>query len=48
MQLEHKQRSQQLLEMQEETQQEGIYHQTIKKQEIVIAKLENLLEKSVN
>jgi SOS-response transcriptional repressor LexA len=34
--------------MQEETQQEGIYHQTIKKQEIVIAKLENLLEKSVN
>ena len=48
VQLEHKQRSQQLLEMQEETQQEGIYHQTIKKQEIVIAKLENLLEKSVN
>jgi hypothetical protein len=34
--------------MQEETQQEGIYHKTIKKQEIVIAKLENLLEKSVN
>jgi hypothetical protein len=44
---EHKYRQQELLEMQEEAKQEAVYQQTIKKQEVVIAKLENLLERSV-
>ena len=36
------------MEMQEETQKEPFYQQAIKKQEIMIAKLENLLERTVS
>lgn len=45
--LDHAEKSQKLLLLQKETAKESIFQETVKKQESVIARLENLLEKSV-